>query len=103
MRLDREFGVGRTAAVAEDAPDDEALDEDEDRDGNREDDVVEAAHLARLLRHGIRRVQRGSGARQEDGPHERDQNHDHQAGDQRLGRRSLPGATRHRLSSDRCW
>ena len=38
------------AAVAEDAPDDQALDRDEDRDRDREHDVVERADLLRLRR-----------------------------------------------------
>ena len=41
--LGRQVDVTRAAPVAEDAPDDQALDGDEDRDRDREDDVVEAA------------------------------------------------------------
>ena len=61
------------APVAEDAPDDEPLDDDEDRDREREDDVVQPADLAALRGRGLRRVEGGAPAAQEDGGDERDQ------------------------------
>ena len=48
--LDGQVDVARPASVANDAPDDEPLDDHEDRDGEGEDDVVQAADLVGLGR-----------------------------------------------------
>ena len=51
MSLNWEGRVARLAAVANDRPDDEALNQDEDNGGNGEDEVIEAADLQRLIGH----------------------------------------------------
>ena len=101
VRLDRQLRVRRTPAIPEHAPDDQPFDEQEDGDRDREHDVVEPADLASLLGHRVRRVEGVAEAGEEDGDDERNQDAHDEAGDEYVRRRSLPGASRHRRSSDR--
>src|SRR6185503_13448725 len=93
--LGREVDVLGAAAVAEDAPDDQALDPDEDGDREREHDVVQGADLARLLGDGLRRVEGPAGGAEEDQRDDRDQEDDAATGDERARGGALPRTGRH--------
>src|SRR3990170_4524409 len=97
--LRRQLGVRGPTPVADDAPHDQRLDDDEDPDRKGEHDVVQPADLMRLGRDGTWRVERIAPTGQEHGCDERGQDHHDGARHERVGRGPLPGATRHRQSS----
>jgi hypothetical protein len=103
VRLRRELVVTWLASVADDRPDDQALDDEEDHDREAEDDVVEVANVLALDALRGRREEAVPDRRRvqdhQDDDADRDDGGDEPA-DDRHGRRPAAWGGRHRRSSN---